>query len=238
MNNYNFYSDGNGQQTVVYTQSVAKVMRSVYLRMFLGLLATAFTAMFVKSQESLMLAIFENKIFFWGLIIAEFACVIGISGAINEISTAMAVLLFFVYAIINGVTLASIFRVFEISTIAQTFFITAGVFGAMSAYGYLTRADLSKFGAFLFMALIGLIITSVVNIFFMEESKTLDWVISLVGVGIFIGLTAWDTQKIKMMVVQSNGYNVGKIATLGALSLYLDFINLFLYLLRIFGSRD
>lgn len=238
MNNYNFYSDGNGQQTVVYTQSVAKVMRSVYLRMFLGLLATAFTAMFVASQESLMLAIFENKIFFWGLIIAEFACVIGISGAINKISTAMAVLLFFVYAIINGVTLASIFRVFEISTIAQTFFITAGVFGAMSAYGYLTRADLSKFGAFLFMALIGLIITSVVNIFFMEESKTLDWVISLVGVGIFIGLTAWDTQKIKMMVMQSNGYNVGKIATLGALSLYLDFINLFLYLLRIFGSRD
>ena len=238
MNNYNFYSDGNGQQTVVYTQSVAKVMRSVYLRMFLGLLATAFTAMFVKSQESLMLAIFGNKIFFWGLIIAEFACVIGISGAINKISTAMAVLLFFVYAIINGVTLASIFRVFEISTIAQTFFITAGVFGAMSAYGYLTRADLSKFGAFLFMALIGLIITSVVNIFFMEESKTLDWVISLVGVGIFIGLTAWDTQKIKMMVMQSNGYNVGKIATLGALSLYLDFINLFLYLLRIFGSRD
>ncbi len=238
MNNYNFYSDGNGQQTVVYTQSVAKVMRSVYLRMFLGLLATAFTAMFVASQESLMLAIFGNKIFFWGLIIAEFACVIGISGAINKISTAMAVLLFFVYAIINGVTLASIFRVFEISTIAQTFFITAGVFGAMSAYGYLTRADLSKFGAFLFMALIGLIITSVVNIFFMEESKTLDWVISLVGVGIFIGLTAWDTQKIKMMVMQSNGYNVGKIATLGALSLYLDFINLFLYLLRIFGSRD
>lgn len=238
MNNYNFYSDGNGQQTVVYTQSVAKVMRSVYLRMFLGLLATAFTAMFVASQESLMLAIFGNKIFFWGLIIAEFACVIGISGAINKISTAMAVLLFFVYAIINGVTLASIFRVFEISTIAQTFFITAGVFGAMSAYGYLTRADLSKFGAFLFMALIGLIITSVVNIFFMEESKTLDWVISLVGVGIFIGLTAWDTQKIKMMVMQSNGYNMGKIATLGALSLYLDFINLFLYLLRIFGSRD
>ena len=238
MNNYNFYSDGNGQQTVVYTQSVAKVMRSVYLRMFLGLLATAFTAMFVASQESLMLAIFGNKIFFWGLIIAEFACVIGISGAINKISTAMAVLLFFVYAIINGVTLASIFRVFEISTIAQPFFITAGVFGAMSAYGYLTRADLSKFGAFLFMALIGLIITSVVNIFFMEESKTLDWVISLVGVGIFIGLTAWDTQKIKMMVMQSNGYNVGKIATLGALSLYLDFINLFLYLLRIFGSRD
>ena len=238
MNNYNFYSDGNGQQTVVYTQSVAKVMRSVYLRMFLGLLATAFTAMFVASQESLMLAIFGNKIFFWGLIIAEFACVIGISGAINKISTAMAVLLFFVYAIINGVTLASIFWVFKIGTIAQTFFITAGVFGAMSAYGYLTRADLSKFGAFLFMALIGLIITSVVNIFFMEESKTLDWVISLVGVGIFIGLTAWDTQKIKMMVMQSNGYNVGKIATLGALSLYLDFINLFLYLLRIFGSRD
>ena len=236
MNNYNFYSDGNGQQTVVYTQSVAKVMRSVYLRMFLGLLATAFTAMFVKSQESLMLAIFENKIFFWGLIIAEFACVIGISGAINKISTAMAVLLFFVYAIINGVTLASIFWVFKISTIAQTFFITAGVFGAMSAYGYLTRADLSKFGAFLFMALIGLIITSVVNIFM--GSETLDWVISLVGVGIFIGLTAWDTQKIKMMVMQSNGYNMGKIATLGALSLYLDFINLFLYLLRIFGSRD
>ena len=236
MNNYNFYSDGNGQQTVVYTQSVAKVMRSVYLRMFLGLLATAFTAMFVASQESLMLAIFGNKIFFWGLIIAEFACVIGISGAINKISTAMAVLLFFVYAIINGVTLASIFRVFEISTIAQTFFITAGVFGAMSAYGYLTRADLSKFGAFLFMALIGLIITSVVNIFM--GSETLDWVISLVGVGIFIGLTAWDTQKINMMVMQSNGYNVGKIATLGALSLYLDFINPFLYLLRILGSRD
>ena len=217
---------------------VSQVMRRVYVKMFLALIVTAVTAWFVSSSPALLTILFSNTWSVFALMGVEVLLVIAISGAINRLSSSMATLLFYLFAIVNGASLSVILLAYTAQSIYFTFAMTAGVFGAMSAYGYLTRADLSKFGAFLFMALIGLIITSVVNIFFMEESKTLDWVISLVGVGIFIGLTAWDTQKIKMMVMQSNGYNVGKIATLGALSLYLDFINLFLYLLRIFGSRD
>ena len=130
--------------------------------------------------------------------------------------------------------LCTIFLAYSPGSIAKTFFITAGTFGAMSVYGYFTPNDLSRWGSFLFMALIGLIIASLVNIFM--HSSTLDWIISIAGVIIFIGLTAWDTQKIKTMAAHSNGFNPSSLATIGALTLYLDFINLFLYLLRFFGS--
>lgn len=232
MENYN--ESYGSQPTVTLTHSVSKVMRGVYLRMFLGLIVTAVTSLYVASQYELMKAIFSNRFAFWGLIIAELVCVFVISGAINKLKSATAALLFYLYAVLNGVVFSSLFWVYEIESIGYTFLITAGVFGAMTIYGYMTRADLTKFGSFLFMALIGLIITSVVNIF--VGSSRLEWIISFVGVAIFIGLTAWDTQKIKKMVQYGDSSQMGKIATLGALSLYLDFINLFLYLLRFFGS--
>ena len=151
-------------------------------------------------------------------------------------TTATSTLLFFLYAILNGATLSIIFLAFSLGSIAYTFFITAGVFGAMSVYGYFTSNSLNSVGSYCIMALIGLIIASVVNIFM--HSETLDWIISLAGVAIFIGLTAYDTQKIKLMAMNATMADTGKIAVMGALNLYLDFINLFLYLLRIFGKKN
>ena len=147
----------------------------------------------------------------------------------------MATALFYIFAIVNGLSLAPIFLIFTGESIASTFFITAATFGAMSLYGYFTKSDLSKFGSILVMALIGLIICSVVNIFM--ASSTLYWITSFVGVLIFIGLTAWDTQKIKNMALAMPEATDGRLATIGALNLYLDFINLFLYLLRFMGDR-
>ena len=159
---------------------------------------------------------------------------IGISAGINKLSSATATLLFYLFAVVNGLMLAPIFMVYTGESIAKTFFITAGTFGAMSIFGYFTTQDLTRFGSILFMALLGLIIASLVNMF--AQSSTLEWIISGAGVLIFVGLTAWDTQTIKRMSQAAPVSQVGRIATLGALSLYLDFINLFLYLLRFFGS--
>lgn len=235
MENYNEF--GYGQPTISISQSVSKVMRGVYLRMFLALIVTAVTAFLAAGNATFMYTLVTNKALFWGLMIAEFAVVLVLAGALNKLSTGMATLLFFGYAILNGLVFSTLFFAFSITSIAQTFFITAGVFGAMTVYGYFTKSDLSRMGSILVMALIGLIVCTLVNIF--VGSSTLDWIISFAGVAIFIGLTAWDTQKIKHMIVADGGFNTGKIATIGALSLYLDFINLFLYLLRFFGaSRD
>ena len=148
----------------------------------------------------------------------------------------MATTLFYLYSALNGVALTPIFLAYTGSSIAMTFAITAGTFGAMTIFGYVTRQDLSKIGSFLFMALIGLILCAIVNMFM--HSSTMDLLISCAGVLIFVGLTAWDTQSIKRMTAEADPSMVGKVATMGALSLYLDFINLFLYLLRFFGSRD
>ena len=172
----------------------------------------------------------------WVLLIAEFGLVFAISGAINRLSSVAATGLFYLFAVINGLMLCTIFLVYSPAAITKTFFITAGTFGAMSIYGYTTSSDLSKIGSYLFMALIGLIIASLVNIF--VHSSTLDWIVSIVGVLIFVGLTAWDTQQVKRMAEIAPAEAAGKLATIGALSLYLDFINLFLYLLRIFGNSD
>ena len=170
--------------------------------------------------------------------IGELAIVFGVSAGINKISTATATALFVIFAALNGLMLAPIFLAYTHVMIAKTFFITAGVFGAMSIYGYSTDRDLSKFGSFLMMALFGLIIAMLVNIFL--KSSTMDWIISIVGVLIFVGLTAWDTQQVKNIAAVAPQDTLGRLAVLGALNLYLDFINLFLYLLRIFGgsSRD
>lgn len=230
-----------GNQTFVseqtLTQTVSSVMKRVYVRMTLALLVTAVTSFWAASSEMFLSFIFQNSWSMWVLLIAEVGLVIAISGAINRLSSTAATALFFLFAVINGLALSPIYLVYPTASIAKTFFITAGTFGAMSIYGYFTSNDLSKLGSILYMALFGLIICSVVNIF--TKSDTMGWIISFVGVLIFIGLTAWDTQKIKQMAAMSPNASDGRLATIGALSLYLDFVNLFLYLLRFFGgSRD
>lgn len=216
------------------TSVLSVVMRKVYVRMFFALVVTALTALYVASSPAILTTILGSRTIFFGLMIAELAVVFIVTGMLHKLSSTTAVLLFYLYAILNGVVFSSIFVAYELGSIAYTFFITAGVFGAMSVYGLVTKNDMTKFGSYCIMALFGLIIATIVNIF--VASSTLDWIISLVGVALFIGLTAWDTQKIKNAAYTTEPSQMGKLATIGALSLYLDFINLFLYLLRFFGS--
>lgn len=213
------------------------VMRRVYFKMFLAMIVTAVTSVFVAGNEAILTLIFSSRVAPIVLLVLQVGVVLILSGRIQKLSTGTASLLFYLYSVLTGVTLSVILLVYTASSIAQTFFITAAVFAAMSVYGYFTSNDLSRFGSIMFMALIGLIVCSLVNMFF--KSSTMDWIISFAGVLIFIGLTAWDTQKIKYMTAYADESMVGKIATIGALNLYLDFVNLFLYLLRFFGdSRD
>lgn len=215
------------------------LMRKVYVWMTLALVLTGITAYGVASSPSLMMTIFQTPAIMWGLIIAELIIVIAISAAINRLSLTTATLLFVLYSVLNGATLSLIFAVYTMSSIANVFFITAGTFGVMAAYGYFTKRDLSSWGKLLLMALIGLIIATLVNVFLVKSSG-FDLILSYAGVLIFVGLTAYDTQKIKQMLAMQTDMGEGaqKVALLGALSLYLDFINLFLYLLRIFGRRE
>ena len=233
MSFYNYDSNGEG----VLNTYVSQVMRKVFTKMFLAMVITAISAFVVLSSPALLTAIFSNSLIYWGLLIAEIVMVIALSASINKLSKTGASVLIYVYSILNGVTLSCIALVYTASSIGLTFAITAGVFAVMAIYGYVTKNDLTKFGSYLTMALFGLIICIVVNLF-MQSSK-MEWIISFAGVVIFIGLTAWDVQKIKRMATMTDYNNADKLATIGALSLYLDFINLFLYLLRFFGnSRD
>ena len=215
------------------------LMRKVYVWMTLALVITGFTAFGVVNSPGILQAIYTNQILFWGLIIAEFALVIGVSAAINKISLTTATLMFVLYSVINGALLSYIFLAYTSSSIATVFFITAGTFAAMAVIGYTTKTDLSSMGKYLLMALIGMIIATLVNVFFVK-STGFELVLSYVGVLVFVGLTAYDSQKIKQMLLQAPdaGEGAQKVALLGALSLYLDFINLFIYLLRIFGKRE
>jgi hypothetical protein len=235
-NEYGFNSAVQAENELSLQRYVAAVMRKVYGKMTMGLLLTAITSFMVLSSQTLTNLFFANSFTFWILFAAELGMVIYLSARIDKLSTGAATALFYLYSVINGITLTPIFLVYTGTSIAMTFAITAGTFGAMTLFGYLTKQDLSKFGSFLFMALIGLILCSIVNIFMHNEM--LDLIVSGAGVLIFVGLTAWDTQAIKRMCAESDSSMVGKVATMGALSLYLDFINLFLYLLRFFGSRD
>ena len=230
---YNQNSWNNSSANIVSTTSA--IMKRVYLKMTFGLLVTALISMFCAGSMSYMQFMATNSWFYWGLFIAEIVLVMVISARLTKMSSAVATLLFYAFAAVNGLALAPIFLVYTATSIAKTFFICAGTFGAMSIYGYFTTSDLTKAGNFLFYALIGLIIASVVNIF--TKSTALGWIISCAGVLIFVGLTAWDTQKIKQMAQYSPAAMAGHIATIGALNLYLDFINLFLYLLRFFGNQ-
>ena len=209
------------------------LIRQVYAWMGGGLMITALMAMVTISSPAMINALLGNRLVFYGLIFGELGLVIAISGAINRLSAAMASLLFVLYAALNGVTFSVIFAVYTAESIGSTFVITAATFGSMSVYGYVTKRDLTGWGSFLFMGLIGVVIASMVNIF--TRSSAAAWVISALGVIVFTGLTAYDTQKIKAMAAA--GAEGRKPAILGALTLYLDFINLFLMLLRLLGNR-
>ena len=213
------------------------LMRKVYTWMTLALAITAGAAYYV-AHSNFIFTLEVNPDILWGLIIAELVLVIALSAAINKLSLSVATIMFILYSLVNGVTLSFIFVLYEWGTITTVFLITAAMFGAMALFGYTTKKDLSGIGRFLLMALIGIIIATVVNIF--VKSESFDLILSYVGVLIFAGLTAYDTQKIKEMCynVDYADASAQKLALLGALSLYLDFINLFLYLLRIFGRRS
>ena len=238
--NYNELNFGTTTREQELSMSAAfpVLMRKVYVWMTLALVITGVTAYGVATSPGLMMAIATNKLLFWGLIIAEFGLVVAISAAINRLSLTTATLLFVLYSVINGATLSFIFAIYTMSSIASVFFITAGTFAVMAVIGYTTKKDLTSMGKILFMALIGIIIATVVNIFL--KSTGLQMIVSYLGVLIFVGLTAYDSQKIKQMLLMAPdaGEGAQKIALLGALSLYLDFVNLFIYLLRIFGRRE
>lgn len=212
------------------------LIKNVYLWMTAALAITGITAMAVSNSYAMQQFIFGSHFMFFGLIIAELALVWYVSARIQSLSFTTATGLFMLYSFINGLTLSVIFLAYTTTSIASTFFVTAGTFGAMSLYGYFTKKDLTSLGNLLFMLLIGLIIATVVNIFW--ANSTLYWITTYAGIFIFVGLTAYDTQKIKRLLSgQEITEESQKMALLGALSLYLDFINLFLYLLRIFGDR-
>ncbi|MCL3942904.1 Bax inhibitor-1/YccA family protein [Escherichia coli] len=209
-------------------------MAQVYGWMTVGLLLTAFVAWYAANSAAVMELLFTNRVFLIGLIIAQLALVIVLSAMIQKLSAGVIML----YSALTGLTLSSIFIVYTAASIASTFVVTAGMFGAMSLYGYTTKRDLSGFGNMLFMALIGIVLASLVN--FWLKSEALMWAVTYIGVIVFVGLTAYDTQKLKNMGEQidtRDTSNLRKYSILGALTLYLDFINLFLMLLRIFGNR-
>ena len=231
------YASANERQWSV-SEAFPVLMRKVYLWMTMALAITGFTAYGVATSPGIRQAICANPAVMWGIIIAELILVVTVSGAINRLSLSVATLLFIVYSVLNGALLSSVFLVYTASSVATVFFITAGTFAAMALVGYTTKTDLSSMGKILLMALIGMIIATIVNLF--VKSTGLELIISYIGVLVFVGLTAYDSQKIKQMLLQAPDASEGaqKVALLGALSLYLDFINLFLYLLRIFGRRD
>ena len=237
--NYNdFHYGAVSQNRDLEMQAAFPVlMRKVYTWMTLALVLTGLTAYGVATSPGIMMALYSNSALMWGLVIAEFALVIGISAAINRLSLATATLMFVAYSVINGAMLSSIFMIYTAASIASVFFITAATFAVMALIGYTTKTDLTSVGKLLFMALIGLVIATIVNMFI--GSSTLTMICSYVGVLIFVGLTAYDSQKIKNMLMQAPdaGESSQKLALLGALTLYLDFINLFIYILRIFGDR-
>lgn len=214
------------------------LFRNVYTWMALALVITGAVAMYMAKSMTLLSMIMQNSLLFWGILIAELGVVWYLSARIHRISFTSATLLFILYSILNGATLSMIFLIYTMSSIATTFFVTAGTFGVMALFGYVTKKDLTRLGSLCFMGIIGIIIASLVNIFL--QNSMMEMIISYIGVLLFVGLTAYDSQKIKRLLMQ-DGVEINettqKIALLGAMTLYLDFINLFLYLLRILGDR-
>ena len=221
--------------TVGAAERVTAFLRKVYGWMFVGLGVTASVAFGVARSPAIVEAIRANLFLFWGLLIAELGLVFYLSARVQRLAPNTAATLFIIYSALNGATLSLIFLVFNLPSIATTFLVTAGMFGALALFGSTTRKSLAGVGQFVFMGLIGVILASVIGMFWSNEG--LQFVISVVGVIVFTGLTAWDAQRLKQMAVSLPDGQVGSYAVVGALSLYLDFINLFLFLLRFLGGR-
>ncbi len=213
-------------------------IRRVYNWMGLGLALTALIAYYTASNPNLTRLIIGNQLIFFALIIGELGLVFALSAAIGRLDPKTATIMFFVYAGLNGLTLSVIFLTYTRASIANTFFVTAGTFGLTSLYGYTTKRDLTSWGSFFFMGLVGIILASVVNFFL--QSETIYWVVTYIGILVFVGLTAYDTQTLKNMAAAgfADQASETKAAVIGALRLYLDFINLFLMLLRLTGDRE
>ena len=231
----NYYDKG---QTLAQSSVFAVLMRNVYTWMACGLAMTALTAMIVGRNENWVYTLATSGMY-WGFAIAEIVLVLFLSARIHKLSFATAGLMFAAYAILNGVTMSIIMLAYTAESIAQAFFVTDGTFGAMSLVGFFIKKDLSAMGRTLMMALIGLIIATIVNIFW--QNSMMASILNYAGVIIFVALTAYDTQKIKVMLQQAQYAGISdqtnKLALMGSLTLYLDFINLFLYILRLFGNR-
>ena len=218
------------------SRSVA-LMKDVYWWMVLALVVTGATAWLTATVPAIQAIVFGSMAMLIGICVAELALVVILSAAIKKLSFGAALALYLGYSVLNGLTISSILLLYTAESVAGTFFICAGMFAAMAFYGTVTHRDLSAFGKFFLMALIGIIIASIVNIF--VASSGLYWIITYVGVVLFAGLTAYDTQKIRAILAEADTEDpmVQKFVLMGALSLYLDFINLFLYLIRIFGNK-
>ena len=214
---------------------ISAFLSKVYGWMFLGLLITAGTALAVASSETLVTTLILNRFLFWILLFAQLGVVFYLSARVDKLAPATAAGLFLLYSAMVGVTTSVILLLYTGASIVSTFAITAGMFGAMAVFGTFTRRSLAGVGQFMFMGLIGLIIAMIVNIFWMNSA--LYFVISVIGVIVFTGLTAWDAQRLKQMAVALPDGQTGSYAVVGALSLYLDFINLFFFLLRLLGGR-
>lgn len=223
------------QQEIVAEQ--ISFIQKVYAWMSGALIITALVAMWTAQTTSVVEIVIGNPLIFWGILILQLVCVTSLSAFVGRLSSKTATLIFIGYAALNGLTFAAIFLIFTSESIATTFFVTAGTFGIMSAYGYFTKRDLTTVGNIAFMGLIGLVLASVVNFFL--ASDILHWITTFIGIIIFVALTAYHTQKIKdMNIIGNEGTEEDKKeAIMGALTLYLDFINLFMFLLRIFGRR-
>jgi len=230
-----------GQQYTVPAEQAEEIIRSFVMSVFgwmsFGLFVTGATAMLTVESETMLGIIFGSQIVFFGLIIAQLGLVVWLSARVAKMSAATATTVFLAYAALTGVTLSAVFLTYTAESLGMTFFVTAGTFGLTAAYGYLTKTDLSKFGGFLVMGLIGLVLASVVNLFLQNEM--VYWITTYIGIGIFVGLTAWDMQKLRgiALTVEEGSEQQHKATIIGALALYLDFINLFLLLLRILGKR-
>jgi len=224
-----FASDGTT------AERVNAFLRAVYGWMFAGLAITAVTAAFVASSPALVTALVANRLLFWVLVLAQLGIVFALSARVDRLAPSTASALFIAYSALTGVTLSLVLLAFTGESIATTFVVTAGMFGALALYGSATRRDLSGLGSFLFMGLVGLMLASIVGLFW--QNGALQFLISFVGVIVFTGLTAYDAQRLKAMALAMPGGQTGSYAVVGALALYLDFINLFLFLLRFLGQR-
>lgn len=220
-----------------YEGEIQVVFSQVYLLMTLGLVITAIVAAYISTNQAAMTLLFSSPWIPIGLFVVQIVIVIALSAAVTRLSPGVAVTLFLAYSALTGITLSLIFLVYTDASIVTTFFITAGTFGVMSVFGFVTRRDLTKLGSLMIMLLLGFILATLLNLFL--NSPTIYWVLTFLGIGIFVGLIAYDTQKIKRMAASglATGRTRTALSVIGALALYLDFINLFLLLLRLFGRR-